>query len=99
MFGIGILNLLLKSTKESKPCEFVMEVTDRTRSDITGGILVHYEDNGFDIKQNEPQLRLLELGQVGTAVYCACMTFFCQTYLQMIERVSILFVADFRTRF
>ena len=60
IFGIGILNLL-ESRKGPNPCEIVMEVTERTRSDVTGGILVHYEDKS---ERSSPQLRLLELGQV-----------------------------------
>lgn len=57
---LGILNLL-ESRKGPNPCEIVMEVTERTRSDVTGGILVHYEDKS---ERSSPQLRLLELGQV-----------------------------------
>lgn len=48
---LQILNYLLKpSTK----CDFVMEVTDKTRADIKGGTLVQYEG----------KLRLLEIAQV-----------------------------------
>ena len=51
----GILNFLLGSMKGPEPCEFVMEVTDKTRSDVKGGTLIRYED----------KLHLLELAQVG----------------------------------
>ncbi|XP_077461132.1 UTP--glucose-1-phosphate uridylyltransferase-like isoform X1 [Stigmatopora argus] len=37
-----------------KRCEFVMEVTDKTRADVKGGTLIRYED----------RLRLLEIAQV-----------------------------------
>ena len=37
-----------------KHCEFAMEVTDKTRADVKGGTLIHYED----------RLRLLEIAQV-----------------------------------
>nr|XP_061792384.1 UTP--glucose-1-phosphate uridylyltransferase-like [Nerophis lumbriciformis] len=37
-----------------KRCEFVMEVTDKTRADVKGGTLIQYED----------RLRLLEIAQV-----------------------------------
>jgi UTP--glucose-1-phosphate uridylyltransferase len=46
---IEILNYLLKN-----PCEFVMEVTDKTRSDVKGGTLIEYEG----------KVRLLEIAQV-----------------------------------
>lgn len=48
-----ILNLLLNPSNRCKN-EFVMEVTDKTRADVKGGTLIHYED----------KLRLLELAQV-----------------------------------
>ena len=35
-------------------CEFVMEVTDKTRSDVKGGTLIQYED----------KVQLLEIAQV-----------------------------------
>uniref|UniRef100_A0A3Q3E5K2 UTP--glucose-1-phosphate uridylyltransferase n=2 Tax=Hippocampus comes TaxID=109280 RepID=A0A3Q3E5K2_HIPCM len=38
-------------------CEFVMEVTDKTRADVKGGTLIQYEDH----------LRLLEIAQVPKA--------------------------------
>uniref|UniRef100_A0A3Q3XL79 UTP--glucose-1-phosphate uridylyltransferase n=1 Tax=Mola mola TaxID=94237 RepID=A0A3Q3XL79_MOLML len=38
-------------------CEFIMEVTDKTRADIKGGTLIQYEDH----------LRLLEIAQVPKA--------------------------------
>jgi UTP--glucose-1-phosphate uridylyltransferase len=46
---LKILNYLLKN-----PCEFVMEVTDKTRSDVKGGTLIEYEG----------KVRLLEIAQV-----------------------------------
>lgn len=49
---VNILNLLLNSG--SQPPEFVMEVTDKTRSDVKGGTLIQYEN----------KLRLLEIAQV-----------------------------------
>jgi len=51
---LGILNFLLHPSEGSGPCEFVMEVTDKTRSDVKGGTLVQYED----------KLHLLEIAQV-----------------------------------
>jgi len=39
---------------ESKPREFLMEVTDKTRADVKGGTLIQYEN----------KLRLLEIAQV-----------------------------------
>lgn len=51
---LGILNFLLSSLEGPEPCEFVMEVTDKTRSDVKGGTLIHYQD----------KLHLLELAQV-----------------------------------
>jgi len=48
-----ILNHLLTQTDANK-CEFVMEVTDKTRADVKGGTLIKYED----------KLRLLEIAQV-----------------------------------
>ncbi|KAF7213218.1 UTP--glucose-1-phosphate uridylyltransferase isoform X1 [Nothobranchius furzeri] len=40
-----------------KRCEFIMEVTDKTRADVKGGTLIQYEDH----------LRLLEIAQVPKA--------------------------------
>lgn len=48
---LNILNMLLTN---SKPNEFVMEVTDKTRADVKGGTIIQFED----------QLRLLEIAQV-----------------------------------
>lgn len=48
---LNILNMLLTN---SKPNEFVMEVTDKTRADVKGGTIIQLED----------QLRLLEIAQV-----------------------------------
>ena len=47
---IAILNHLL----QDKNCEFVMEVTDKTRSDVKGGTLIQYHD----------KVQLLEIAQV-----------------------------------
>nr|QBH73774.1 UTP-glucose-1-phosphate uridylyltransferase 2 [Franklinothrips vespiformis] len=44
---------LLLNTEEKSP-EFVMEVTDKTKADVKGGTLIHYEN----------KLRLLEIAQV-----------------------------------
>lgn len=52
---INILNRLLGDDRQGdKPIEFVMEVTDKTRADVKGGTLIHYEN----------KLRLLEIAQV-----------------------------------
>ena len=56
LIRVGILNFLLSSLPGPEPCEFVMEVTDKTRSDVKGGTLIHYQD----------KLHLLELAQVGS---------------------------------
>ncbi|XP_071834844.1 UTP--glucose-1-phosphate uridylyltransferase-like isoform X2 [Apostichopus japonicus] len=48
---LNILNLLLKDGCKH---EFLMEVTNKTRADVKGGTLIHYED----------RLRLLEIAQV-----------------------------------
>lgn len=48
---VNILNFLNSC---SSPPEFVMEVTDKTRSDVKGGTLIQYEN----------KLRLLEIAQV-----------------------------------
>ncbi|RDD38426.1 UTP--glucose-1-phosphate uridylyltransferase [Trichoplax sp. H2] len=49
----AILNYLASPT-DGERCDFVMEVTDKTRSDVKGGTLISYED----------KLRLLEIAQV-----------------------------------
>ena len=54
----GILNFLLHPPESSGVCEFVMEVTDKTRSDVKGGTLVQYDG----------KLHLLEIAQV-----CVCV--------------------------
>uniref|UniRef100_H2Z520 UTP--glucose-1-phosphate uridylyltransferase n=2 Tax=Ciona savignyi TaxID=51511 RepID=H2Z520_CIOSA len=51
---LHILNMLVNPPKDSKPCDFVMEVTDKTRADVKGGTLIEYEN----------KLRLLEIAQV-----------------------------------
>uniref|UniRef100_A0AAX7TX93 UTP--glucose-1-phosphate uridylyltransferase n=1 Tax=Astatotilapia calliptera TaxID=8154 RepID=A0AAX7TX93_ASTCA len=51
-----ILNHLM-SQPADKRCEFIMEVTDKTRADVKGGTLIQYED----------RLRLLEIAQVPKA--------------------------------
>jgi UTP--glucose-1-phosphate uridylyltransferase len=48
---LNILNYLMNAKAR---CDFVMEVTDKTRADVKGGTLVMYEDT----------LRLLEIAQV-----------------------------------
>ncbi|EDV20328.1 uncharacterized protein TRIADDRAFT_32175 [Trichoplax adhaerens] len=50
---MSILNYLASPT-DGERCDFVMEVTDKTRSDVKGGTLISYED----------KLRLLEIAQV-----------------------------------
>lgn len=50
----GILQHLLKPAEGVTPCDFMMELTDKTRSDVKGGTLIHYED----------KLHLLEIAQV-----------------------------------
>ncbi|XP_048858303.1 UTP--glucose-1-phosphate uridylyltransferase-like isoform X2 [Brienomyrus brachyistius] len=47
----------LMSQPEGKRCEFVMEVTDKTRADVKGGTLIEYDG----------KLRLLEIAQVPKA--------------------------------
>ncbi|MEQ2217542.1 UTP--glucose-1-phosphate uridylyltransferase [Xenoophorus captivus] len=47
----------LVSQPNGKGCEFVMEVTDKTRADVKGGTLIQYEG----------KLRLLEIAQVPKA--------------------------------
>ena len=58
------------------PAEFVMEVTNKTRSDVKGGTLINYEGN----------LHLLEIAQVwpcvcvfvrDTLYYCVEHTYMC----------------------
>uniref|UniRef100_A0AAZ3PZ34 UTP--glucose-1-phosphate uridylyltransferase n=1 Tax=Oncorhynchus tshawytscha TaxID=74940 RepID=A0AAZ3PZ34_ONCTS len=51
-----ILNHLMTQPKD-KRCEFIMEVTDKTRADVKGGTLIQYDD----------KLRLLEIAQVPKA--------------------------------
>lgn len=51
---LNILNFLLNPPSGSSPAEFVMEVTDKTRSDVKGGTLIMFED----------RLQLLEIAQV-----------------------------------
>lgn len=51
---LAILNFLINPPNPESPCEFVMEVTDKTRSDVKGGTLVQYEN----------KLNLLEIAQV-----------------------------------
>lgn len=53
---LHILNYLLNSPNGQR-CEFVMEVTDKTRADVKGGTLTQYEG----------KLRLLEIAQVPKA--------------------------------
>lgn len=50
----AILSSLLNPAPGSVPCEFLMEVTDKTRADIKGGTLCHHEG----------KTRLLEIAQV-----------------------------------
>lgn len=45
---------ILQHFAEDKDCEFIMEVTDKTRADVKGGTLIMYDG----------KLRLLELAQV-----------------------------------
>jgi len=51
---LNILNMLVNPPDPNKPCDFVMEVTDKTRADVKGGTLIEYND----------KLRLLEIAQV-----------------------------------
>ncbi|XP_026873634.1 UDP-glucose pyrophosphorylase 2b isoform X1 [Electrophorus electricus] len=53
---LHILNHLV-SQPNGKRCEFVMEVTDKTRADVKGGTLIQYDG----------KLRLLEIAQVPKA--------------------------------
>lgn len=50
---LNIVNFLLGGDNPGE-CEFLMEVTDKTRADVKGGTLIQYED----------KLRLLEIAQV-----------------------------------
>ncbi|XP_040001458.1 UTP--glucose-1-phosphate uridylyltransferase-like isoform X1 [Xiphias gladius] len=47
----------LMSQPDDRRCEFIMEVTDKTRADVKGGTLIQYQDH----------LRLLEIAQVPKA--------------------------------
>jgi len=51
---LNILNLLLHPENGQKTADFLMEVTDKTKADVKGGTLIHYENH----------LRLLEIAQV-----------------------------------
>jgi len=52
---LNILNMLLNPEDSvTKPKEFLMEVTDKTRADVKGGTLIQYQN----------KLRLLEIAQV-----------------------------------
>uniref|UniRef100_A0A671RS42 UTP--glucose-1-phosphate uridylyltransferase n=1 Tax=Sinocyclocheilus anshuiensis TaxID=1608454 RepID=A0A671RS42_9TELE len=53
-YNSGLLDKLIPSDKR---CEFVMEVTDKTRADVKGGTLTQYDG----------KLRLLEIAQVPKA--------------------------------
>jgi len=53
---LHILNMLANPPDPEKPCDFVMEVTNKTRADVKGGTLIEYND----------KLRLLEIAQVPT---------------------------------
>ena len=55
----GVLNFLLHPPKDSVPAEFVMEVTNKTRSDVKGGTLINYDGS----------LHLLEIAQVRHGVW------------------------------
>ncbi|XP_061626176.1 UTP--glucose-1-phosphate uridylyltransferase-like isoform X1 [Phyllopteryx taeniolatus] len=50
---LHILRRLINQSPDRR-CEFIMEVTDKTRADVKGGTLIQYEDH----------LRLLEIAQV-----------------------------------
>ena len=50
---VSILNYLLSQPEDGR-CEFLMEVTDKTRADVKGGTLIKYNN----------KLRLLEMAQV-----------------------------------
>lgn len=51
---LNILNFLLHPAEGTVRAEFVMEVTEKTRSDVKGGTLIQYDD----------KIRLLEIAQV-----------------------------------
>lgn len=51
---LHILNFLTTQLDSEEPCEFLMEVTDKTMADVKGGTLIKYEG----------KLRLLEIAQV-----------------------------------
>ena len=51
---VRILNLLLHPNNGQGSCDFLMELTDKTRADVKGGTLIRYED----------RLQLLEIAQV-----------------------------------
>jgi UTP--glucose-1-phosphate uridylyltransferase len=51
---LNILNLLVNPAQGQNKAEFLMEVTDKTKADVKGGTLIHYENH----------LRLLEIAQV-----------------------------------
>ncbi|KAA0203579.1 hypothetical protein HAZT_HAZT008766, partial [Hyalella azteca] len=52
---LNILNFLVgEEAQQQPPCEFLMEVTDKTRADVKGGTLIKYDN----------KLRLLEIAQV-----------------------------------
>jgi len=51
---LNILNMLVNPVDKEKPCDFVMEVTNKTRADVKGGTLIEYNN----------KLRLLEIAQV-----------------------------------
>lgn len=51
---LNILNLLLHPEEGQSRADFLMEVTDKTKADVKGGTLIHYENH----------LRLLEIAQV-----------------------------------
>uniref|UniRef100_A0A667XV72 UTP--glucose-1-phosphate uridylyltransferase n=1 Tax=Myripristis murdjan TaxID=586833 RepID=A0A667XV72_9TELE len=53
---LSILNHLMSQPADRR-CEFIMEVTDKTRADVKGGTLIQYENH----------LRLLEIAQVPKA--------------------------------
>jgi len=52
--GAGVDFKILKSFADNVECEFIMEVTDKTRADVKGGTLIEYEGS----------TRLLEIAQV-----------------------------------
>ena len=72
---LNILNFLLNPPQGSKPAEFVMEVTDKTRSDVKGGTLIMFED----------RLQLLEIAQVQYVVcihYVKCTAGSCMVWAE-----------------